>query len=193
MRRAALGLSEDVTLLPEAESDALAASAAVFGGSFDKRRREKRQAIMSQSIFDPEVLVTSGPPLSKCHSAREEPAALQAATSSRMAGEGHESDRQSKRARLESIPEDASVSRGSQSEGGRWQMDGVAEATDTGMPGPESRVSSGSVSTAWKRDQLAAKPQRTARKDLSSHPVSGKSKKKKKSVLDRARDALKRR
>jgi len=162
-----LGLSADVTLLPNDDTDALEASATVFGGpsTHDKKRQEKRRAIMSQSIFAPEVLT-----------ANQEP------RSSVPAAEG--GNRPAKRARLDPIPEDASVSKGAPTHAGQWQMDSDLEASGGG---------SGIASNAWKRDQLMWKSQKEARKDLSLPPVAGNGKKRKRSVMDMAKDALRRR
>jgi hypothetical protein len=105
----------------------------------------------------------------------------------------HTGSRPSKRARLDPIPEDASVSDGHLADGGRWRMDSDFEAMGEELPDRNAPAppGSGAPSNAWKTVQLTARPPRLARKDLRVPSVSGKSKKK--SVFDKAKDALRRR
>ena len=61
-KRKALGLSDDVTLLPETGNDQFAASCVEFGdpNQFTRKWQQKRKAIKSQSIFAPSALTKLG-------------------------------------------------------------------------------------------------------------------------------------
>lgn len=58
-KRKSLGLSDDVSLLPESEEDSLAASLVQFGDpqAFTKKWQQKRRAVKRQSIFAPSALI----------------------------------------------------------------------------------------------------------------------------------------
>lgn len=115
MKRKALGLSDDVRLLPEAEEDAFAASLVQFGDAdaFAKKWRHKRRAIKRQSIFTPTALTPAAAretkpaagaaePIQAGRSSREEQDTGAAAASRGVDGSGKESS-ESRTDRLQSM------------------------------------------------------------------------------------------
>jgi hypothetical protein len=192
-----LGLSDDIRLLPSSEEDALQASLVQFGDPhvYDKRWREQRRAIKNQSIFAPDALTKSQP--SRPQGDRSAPGEAARPIGNELSGgkteERHGGGRPWKRARLDPIPEDASMLDGQTADGGRWQMDSDFEGWTGDSSGHDEPAGYGlrDAPNAWKRAQLTANSQRQARKNLGIPPVSGKSKKK--SILDKAKDALRRR